>query len=281
MWATISAAQIPVLGALLVAGALAKVRTVMNESEPGGLSRLGPAVLVAERWRGPALLGCAAGEVFLLVGLMSTGLSLFRWGAAAFFAVSTYVLWELRRRRPDVGCGCFGEVSAIPVGLRSLGRTAVLTAMALGTVWTPPVPGWVTLTTLTWSQVPAVAGGLLVLAALSPEIEEAASRLRHRAPCEQRPLDPATALARLRASAAWRSHVKLLSSTDPVDSWRELCWRFFVYPGRSHAGDPADVVFAVYLSGRHPAVRVAMVGVDGRPIEIGPLPESIPVSAIH
>ncbi|MET8388630.1 MauE/DoxX family redox-associated membrane protein [Streptosporangium canum] len=279
MLTTIAAAQLPVLGALLTAGALAKVRTAMNESEPGALSRLGPAALVVDRWRVPALLGCAAGEVVLLVGLMVTGHSLFRWGAATFFAVSTYVLWELRRRRPDVGCGCFGEVSAIPVGLRSLGRTMVLTAMAVGTVWTPPVPGWAVVAALTWSQLPAVAGGLLVLAALSPEIEEAAARLRHRAPCEQRPLDPASALSRLRSSVAWRSHERLLSSTEPVDSWRELCWRFFVYPGHSHAGDPADVVFAIYLSGRHPAVRVAMVDAAGRPIEIGSLQESIPVSA--
>ncbi|MGV9773383.1 MauE/DoxX family redox-associated membrane protein [Streptosporangium sp. NPDC003464] len=281
MLTTIAAAQLPVLGALLAAGALAKVRTVVSESEPGALSRLGPAVLVADRWRAPAMLGCAAVEAVLLVGLAVTGHPLFRWGTAAFFAVSTYVLWELRRRRPDVGCGCFGEVSAIPVGLRSLGRTMTLTAMAVGTVWTPPVSGWSTLASITWHQIAAAAGGLLVLAALSPEIEEAAARLRHRAPCEQRPLDPATALNRLRSSTAWRAHEGLLSSTDPVDSWRELCWRFFVYPGRSHTGDPADVVFAVYLSGRHPAVRVAMVGADGRQIEIGSLRESIPVSAGH
>ncbi|WP_406319638.1 hypothetical protein OHA77_20090 [Streptosporangium sp. NBC_01639] len=279
MLTMIATAQIPVLGALLIAGALAKVRTAMNDSEPGALSRLGPAVLMAGRWQVPAMLGCAAVELALLVGLTATGHPFFRWGTAAFFAVSTYVLWELRRRRPDVGCGCFGEVSAIPVGLRSLGRTMVLTAMALGTVWAPPVPGWSIVAGITWSQALAAAGALLVLIALSPEIEEAAARLRHRAPCEQRPLDPATALSRLRSSSAWRSHERLLSSTEPVDSWRELCWRFFVYPGRSHAGDPADVVFAIYLSGRHPAVRVAMVGYDGRPIEIGSLPESIGVSA--
>ncbi|MFJ2028200.1 MauE/DoxX family redox-associated membrane protein [Streptosporangium sp. NPDC087985] len=279
MLTTIAVAQIPLLGALLAAGAFAKVRTAMSDSEPGALSRLGPAVLVASRWQAAAMFGCAAGETFLLIGLMATGHPFFRWGTAAFFAVATYVLWELRRRRPDVGCGCFGEVSAIPVGLRSLGRTMVLTTMALGTVWAPPLSGWSVVTAFTWPQTLAMAGGLLVLVALSPEVEEAAARLRHRAPCEQRPLDPAIALSRLRSSAAWRAHEKFLSSTDPADSWRELCWRFFVYPGRSHAGHPADVVFAIYLSGRHPAVRVAMVGVDGRPIEIEPLPESIGVSA--
>lgn len=279
MLTMIAAAQLPVLGALLAAGALSKVWTARGEAEPGALSRLGPAVLVVDRWRAPAMLGCAAGETALLAGLVMTGHPLFRWCTAAFFAISTYVLWELRRRRPDVGCGCFGEVSAVPVGLRSLGRTMVLTAMATGLVWTPPVPGWSLLTGMTWPQALAAAGGLLVLAVLSPEIEEAAARLRYRAPCEQRPLDPAPALNRLRASAAWRSHEKLLSSTDPVDSWRELCWRFFVYPGQSHSGEAVDVVFAIYLSGRHPAVRVAMVGFDGQPVDMAPLPKSMPVSA--
>ncbi|MFF0578891.1 MauE/DoxX family redox-associated membrane protein [Streptosporangium saharense] len=279
MLTMIAAAQLPVLSALLVAGALAKLWTARGEAEPGVLSRLGPAVLVADRWRAPAMLGCAVGEAALVVGLVTTGHPVFRWGTAAFFAVSTYVLWELRRRRPDVGCGCFGEVSAVPVGLRSLGRTMVLTAMALGLVWTPRVPGWALLSGMTWTQAFAALGGLLVLAVLSPEIEEAAARLRYRAPCEQRPLDPAHALGRLRASATWRSHRKLLSSVEPVDTWRELCWRFFVYEGLSHAGEPVEVVFAVYLSGRHPAVRVAMVGFDGQPVEERPLSESMPVSA--
>ncbi|MGC5009798.1 MauE/DoxX family redox-associated membrane protein [Streptosporangium sp. DT93] len=279
MLTTIAIGQLPVVVLLLAAGTVAKIWTVTKAAEPGTLSRLGPAVLVAERWRPPAMLGCAAGELFLTAGLLVTGHPFFRWGTAAFFAISTYVLWELRRRRPDAGCGCFGEVSAIPVGRRSLGRTVVLTAMSAGLVWAPPVSGWDLMTAMTWAYAPAVIGGLLLLAALSPEIEEAVARIRHRAPCEQRRFDPATALGRLRSSTIWRSHVELLSSTDPVDSWRELCWRFFVYPGRSHTGDPVDVVFAIYLSGRHPAVRVAMVGSDGRPVKSEPLGESLPISA--
>ncbi|MEV7012173.1 MauE/DoxX family redox-associated membrane protein [Streptosporangium sp. NPDC051022] len=278
MLTMIAAAQLPVLGALLAAGALSKVWTAMGETGPGALSRFGPAVLVTDRWRASAMFGCAAGEAVLVAGLVATGHPVFRWATAGFFAVSTYVLWELRRRRPDVGCGCFGEVSAVPVGLRSLGRTMVLTAMAAGLLWTPEVPGWSLLTGMTWSQGLATAGGLLVLAVLSPEIEEAAARLRYRAPCEQRPLDPAPALNRLRSSTTWRAHKELLLSTDPVDSWRELCWRFFVYPGRSHSGEQVDVVFAIYLSGRHPAIRVAMVGFDGRPVEDASLEESMPVS---
>ncbi|MFI6513566.1 MauE/DoxX family redox-associated membrane protein [Streptosporangium sp. NPDC050855] len=279
MLTTIAMGQLPVVLLLLAAGTAAKAWTVARAAEPGTLSRLGPAVLVTERWRPIAMLGCAVGELVLVGGLLATGHPFFRWGTAAFFAVSTYVLWELRRRRPDAGCGCFGEVSAIPVGRRSLGRTVVLTAMSTGLVWLPAVPGWEMMAAMTWGHVPATLGGLLLLAALSPEIEEAVARLRHRAPCEQRRLDPVTALGRLRSSTVWRSHAELLSGTEPVDSWRELCWRFFVYPGRSHTGDAVDVVFAVYLSGRHPAVRVAMVGSDGRPVAGEPLGESLPISA--
>ncbi|MEU8384498.1 MauE/DoxX family redox-associated membrane protein [Streptosporangium sp. NPDC048865] len=281
MLTTIAAAQLPVVFLLLVAGTVAKIWTVVRATEPGTLSRLGPAVLVPERWRAPAMLGCAFGECFLANGLLLTGHPFFRWGIAGFFAISTYVLWELRRRRPDVGCGCFGEVSALPVGRRSLGRTMVLTAMALGLLRTPEIPGWEAIAGLTWAHAPALLAGVLVLVALSPEIEETVARLRYRAPCEQRRLDPASALGRLRSSTAWRSHEGVLSSREPVDSWRELCWRFFVYPGTSHTGDSVDVVFAVYLSGRHPAVRVAMVGSDGQPLEAGTLPESLPISAGH
>ncbi|MEU9835789.1 MauE/DoxX family redox-associated membrane protein [Streptosporangium sp. NPDC048047] len=275
----IAVAQLPVLCVLLAAGALAKLWTARGDAEPGALGRLGPAVLVPDRWRAPAMLVCAAGEAALLTGLLASGHAAFRWATAGFFAMSTYVLWELRRQRPDVGCGCFGEVSAAPVGLRSLGRTTVLTAMAAGTVWAPPVSGWSLLTAMTWPDALAAAGGLVVLAALSPEIEEATARIRHRAPCEQRPMPAEQALHRLRTSTVWRAHERLLASGEPVDSWRELCWRFFVYPGRSRTDEPVDVVFAVYLSGRHPAVRMALVDAAGQTVDIGTLTESSPVSA--
>nr|BFE85172.1 hypothetical protein GCM10020093_077730 [Planobispora longispora] len=240
------------------------------------MSGLGPAVLLAERWHAPAMLGCAAAETVLLGGLMATGHPFFRWGAIAFFTISTYVLWELRRRRPDAGCGCFGDVSAVPVGARSLARTMVLTAMAAGTVWAGPVPGWTVLAGISWIKALAVVAGLLIVAALSPELEEIAARLRYRAPCEHRPADPAKAEARLRSSAVWRSHAGLLAGTEPIDSWRELCWRFFVYPGvlpglhsgRGYPGEPVDVVFAIRLSGRRPAVRAAVVDAAGRTVDV-------------
>ncbi|MEU8251981.1 MauE/DoxX family redox-associated membrane protein [Nonomuraea sp. NPDC048916] len=246
------ASQLPVLIAVLVLGTVAKVITVFSGGEPGSLSKLGPAVLMPGRMQAPALLGCAVGELVLAAGLLLTTHPIFRWGTVAFFALSTYVLLELRRRRPDAGCGCFGEISATPVGLRSVGRTVVLTGMAVMAVWAE-VPGLAVFADPSWSFI---AAGLAALAVMSPEIEELIDRVRYRAPCEQRPA-PAEGvmLSRLRASGAWRAHHDQLTTTDPYDSWRELCWRFFVFRNQ----DQDDVVFAVYLSGRRPAVRMAVV----------------------
>ncbi|GAA5057413.1 hypothetical protein HNP84_000486 [Thermocatellispora tengchongensis] len=280
MLETIASAQVFVLALLLLMGTIAKIATARGAAEPGALARLGPAVLVGERWRAPAMYCCAAGELLLALGLIFTELPIFRWATIAFFSMATYVLLELRRRRPDVGCGCFGEVSARPIGLRSIGRTIALTGMAVAATWSPasvlslliPTPG------LSWTLLATgVGGALLLLAALSPELEETIARLRYRAPCEQRPFPPAAGLARLRGTAAWRAHAPLLLSEQPTDIWRELCWRFFSFPGRTPDGEMVDVVFALYLSGRRPPVRVAMVTADGEPVTN--LAESIPVSA--
>ncbi|MGN9837709.1 MauE/DoxX family redox-associated membrane protein [Nonomuraea sp. H19] len=259
--------QLPILIVLLVMGTVAKLATVRSGGDPGGLSRLGPAVLVPERMQVPALLICAFGELVLAAGLLLSTHPIFRWATAVFFALSTYVLLELRRRRPDAGCGCFGEVSSAPVGLRSIGRTVALTAMAGMSVWAP-VTGWEAAAHPSWLMIVGVA----VLAALSPEIEEMIDRVRFRAPCEQRraPAESVT-LVRLRASGTWRAHRDELASAEPYDSWRELCWRFFVF--QNHARD--DVVFAVYLSGRRPVVRMAVVSAE----DSGSLPEYTPVSA--
>lgn len=174
--------QLPVLIVLLVLSSGAKLVAARSGGEPGSLTRLGPAALVPERWQAGALVTCAAGELALAGGLLLSTHALFRWWTVVFFALSTYVLLELRRRRPDAGCGCFGEVSGAPVGLRSVGRTLVLTGMALLSVWAP-VPGWAAYGSPAW----AIAAGVIVLAVLSPEIEETVERIRYRAPCEQRP----------------------------------------------------------------------------------------------
>ncbi|WP_344580222.1 MauE/DoxX family redox-associated membrane protein [Nonomuraea roseoviolacea] len=261
------ASQQPALIVLLVLGTVAKVITVRSGGEPGALSRLGPAVLVPGRMQAPALVVCALGELVLASGLLLTTHPIFRWGTVTFFTLSTYVLLELRRRRPDAGCGCFGEVSATPVGLRSVARTVTLTGMAVMTVWAE-TPGWPMFVRPSWYTFAGVA----VLVALSPELEEMVDRVRYRAPCERRraPAESVT-LARLRSSGTWRAHQGELAAAEPYDSWREMCWRFFAFDGQGNR----DVVFAVYLSGRRPVVRAAVVDRQ----DSGSMPEYTPVSA--
>lgn len=272
---TFAVAALLLLVLLLVLSGAAKLATAGRDAEPGGLSRLGPGVLVPERWRKSVMIACSAGEAVLVAGLLFTRHPLPRWGTIAFFSVATYVLWELRRRRPDVGCGCFGDASGAPVGLRSIGRAVMLAGLAV-LVEAVPVSGADLFVPPSGSLALATCAGLLLLIALSPEAEEAIARIRYRAPCEQRPAPAPRSLSRLRSSAEWRSHVGLLTSDEPQDSWRELCWRFFVYQGRTESGSAAEVVFAVYLSGRRPPVRVAVVREDGQE---GVLQKSIGVSA--
>ncbi|MFG1826753.1 MauE/DoxX family redox-associated membrane protein [Microbispora bryophytorum] len=276
MLSTIAAAALPILVVTLALGGVAKLATVGRETSPGALARLGPAVLMPERFARSAMIACSLVEFVLATGLLVVDHPVARWLPGVFFALATYVLWDLRRRRPDAGCGCFGDVSDAPVGLRSIGRAAALTVMA-ALVGADGVTG---LPHVTVETAPWIGGSLALLLACSPEIDGVVSRLRRRVPCEQRPMPPGRALSRLRGSAEWRAHAGSLLADEPSDMWRELCWRFFVFPAR---GD-AEVVFAVDLGGRRPAVRAVVVGADGRIAASddhsdAPLRESTPVSA--
>ncbi|WP_182897903.1 MauE/DoxX family redox-associated membrane protein [Microbispora sp. H10830] len=276
MLSIIAAAALPILVVTLALGGVAKLATVGREASPGALARLGPAVLMPERFARPAMIACALAEFALAADLLVVDHPVARWLPVAFFAMATYVLWDLRRRRPDAGCGCFGDVSDTPVGLRSIGRAAALTAMAALVA----AAGVMGLPHVTAETAPWIGGGVALLLACSPEIDGVVSRLRHRAPCEQRPMPPGRALSRLRTSAEWRAHAGSLLADEPSDMWRELCWRFFVFPAQ---GD-AEVVFAVHLGGRRPAVRAVVVGADGQMAALddrgdASLRESTPVSA--
>jgi hypothetical protein len=124
-----------------------------------------------------------------------------RTGTALFFLVAVGVLNEMRRRRPGSGCGCFGELSGTPIGLRTIARPGLLCASAVATLGLPPL------------RMPSSPG-------------------------------------------------------MPSDVWREGCWRFVVYPGYAR-GRPVDIVFAVYLQSRRPAVRAAVFDADTNEV-LGP-----------
>ena len=258
--------QIPLLAALLLGGCVTKLaRALRTGSADGGL---GPTVLFPMSLRAPVALAMCAVEGGLGVGLILSAGSRIGAGAPAacvrlgvflLFVVATCALIELRQTRPDVGCGCFGDFSTAPVSGRTLARSALLALGALATIGLHPI------------RIPASAAAagelfaimcieLILIGVLSPEINEGLIRLGYSEPCELREIPSVRTLAALRRSKQWRRYAGLISADEPADIWRELCWRYVVYPG-SYNGRPTDLVFAVFLQQRHPPVHVALIDV--------------------
>jgi hypothetical protein len=252
--------QLPLLAALLIGGCAAKARQAIGLRQGAG-----PTAMFPQRLRRPAAIALCGLELVLGFALLLTagragaGAPAFAARAATvlLFGTAAGALQELRARRPDAGCGCFGELSRTPVSRRVIARAALLGAAALSTVGVPPLhmpdsagQAWLTLA--------AAVGEVTVLAALSPEVGQAMIRLGHTDPCELREVPVGRTLSTLRSSAPWRRYHRFLVAAAPADVWREGCWRFVVYPGVL-AGRHVDVVFAVHLAGRGAPVRVGML----------------------
>jgi hypothetical protein len=255
--------QIPLLAAMLIGACLAKLSRVLRARSVA--VALGPTALFPLNLQRPVAMAMCATEMSLGIALLVTagpvgaGLpaTAVRGLTAVLFITATGGLIELRQRRPDVGCGCFGDLSITPVKLRTIARSALLALAAAVSVGVTPLrlppPG----------EELAVRVGLLVaefvvIATLSPEIGEALVKLGYSEPCELKVLPVERTLAALGASRMWRRHVPIITRQRPLDVWRELCWRYLVYPGR-HCGRDVEVVFAVYLRARRPVVRAAVV----------------------
>ncbi|MBO0831833.1 MAG: hypothetical protein J2P29_07675, partial [Actinobacteria bacterium] len=180
-----------------------------------------------------------------------------RGATSLLFIVATCALIELRANRPEVGCGCFGDFSTTPVSLRSLARSALLAVAAFAAIWLRPgelhftPPHIAELVGLLFAE-------LLLFGALSPEIGEGLIRLGYSEPCELQVVSSQRTLSALHRSRQWRRYSPLIATDGPADVWRELCWRYVVYPARYNDA-PADVVFAVFLQRRRPAIRAALV----------------------
>ncbi len=138
---------------------------------------------------------------------------------------------------------------------RTLARSALLAASALVTVGLPPLrppqPGPAAILPLG-----IFAAELALIAVLSPEVGEGLVRLGYSEPCELRILPAERTLAALRRSSQWRRHAALITSAEPVDMWRELCWRYVVFAGEAD-GRPVELVFAVFLRQHRPAIQAA------------------------
>jgi hypothetical protein len=271
-------AQVPLLSAMLLGGCAAKAARVLRAGRAD--AGLGPTALFPMRFRRPAALGVCAAELASGTALIVTAGGLGRDGLATavrlvtslLFLIATCALIELRTSHPDAGCGCFGEFSTAPVSRRTLARTAFLAIAALATIGLPPLrlprPG---------ADAAKVLGifaiELLLIAALSPEVGEALGRLGYSEPCELRRLPAVRTLTALRRSSQWRRRAGLIAGEVPIDIWRELCWRYVVFPARLGSRD-AEIIFAVHLRPHRPVVHAAMV--DSASGEVLPWPAAPP-----
>jgi hypothetical protein len=275
--------QIPLLAALLLGGCaakawrLARTRSLSTVLVPDGLLPL--------RLRRPVMMTMYATEFTLGLGLIATagqvgasgaGLpaTIVRAGTALFFLVAMGALNETRQRRPDVGCGCFGEFSETPIGWRTITRAGVLCAAAATTIGVPPLrmPSSPTTAGL-W--LAALAFELSLIAFLSPEVGEILVRLGYSEPCELRRLPVGRTLTALHSSSQWRRYAGQVCAAAPDDVWREGCWHFVVYPGSAH-GRAVDIVFAIYLQARRPPIRVAVLDAEAE----GPGPAGARASVV-
>ena len=255
--------QVPLLASLLLGGSAAKLVHMLRVRSVD--AALGPTALFPVYLRRPAAMLICGCEFALGVGLILTAgricrgvpTNAVRLGTALLFLVATCALIELRGTRPDIGCGCFGDFSTAPVSGRALARSALLAVAALSTVGLPPLQpphrGVAAILPLG-----ILAAELALVAVLSPEIGEALVRLGYSEPCELRTVPAERTVAALHRSSQWRRHAGLVSAAEPVDMWRELCWRYVVYPGELH-GRPVELVFAVFLRRHRPAVQAALV----------------------
>jgi len=293
MFIALREVQIPLLAALLLLACAGKaLRAARARSIDEGL---GPTTMFPLSLRRRAAMVMCATELSLGIALIATagravpwplGATLVRLGTVLLFVTATAALIELRAHRPNVGCGCFGELSTTPVSLRTIARSALFSIAAAATVGVPPVrltaagiiPGAVRGTPEARLLVVLVITEMALLCALSPEFGEALVRLGYREPCERRRLAAHHTLAALRASRAWRRYAAMLTNTEPNDVWRELCWRYAAFSGQLH-GRETDVVFAIYTRRWGPPIRVAVVdALTGEPVGGTGQPGVVPAS---
>jgi hypothetical protein len=273
-------AQVPLIAALLLGGCSAKLMRAMRTGSSA--EGLGPTALFPMRMRRPLAIVMYAIECGIGTGLIVTAwqpgqgaaANSIRLGAGLMFLVATCALIELRATRPDLGCGCFGDFSTAPVSGRTLARSALLAVAALSTVYAP-APTQPSTAGHAASLLAIMAVELVILGALSPEVGEGLIRLGYSEPCELRAMPAERTLAALRRSKHWRRHAGLITADTPTDMWRELCWRYVVFPAR-HQDRATEVVFAVFLQQRRPAIHAALVdAVTGEPLP-WPAPPSRP-----
>jgi len=166
--------QVLLLATVLLAACLAKLTIreraagapdhVHGVPVPAGLAR----VSALRRSRG-LNVGLGLGEGVLGLALLVTSHLSVRLATTIAFAAATWVVGELRVRRPDAGCGCFGGLSGKRVGRRSVLRAVLFTAAAVASLGAP-LAGLQVLRDVQVQVGLVLAVELALFAALSPEL---------------------------------------------------------------------------------------------------------------
>jgi hypothetical protein len=240
--------QVLLLASVLLIACLAKLMV----REPASSQAQG----VPLRRSRPVSVGLGLTEGGLGLALLLTSHVSVRLATTVAFAIATWAVGELRVRRPDAGCGCFGGLSTKRVDRRSVARAMLFTVAALASI-TAPHAGVDVLRYGTAQVGLVLAVELAVFAALSPELSVLLQRHAPE-PCERRRSTLAESLATLHDSAVWVQHEDEVVSATPLDVWREGCWRFLVYPARVDE-QPMEIVFAVSTAQRERDVRMVLV----------------------
>jgi len=273
MMTMVSDAQVLLLAAVLTGAGLAKLLT--GEPAPQRPEQIHgiqvpsaePGWAVLLRRSRPVAVVHGLVEVALGVALMLSAHPAVRVATVLLLGAATWVVGELRQRTPDAGCGCFGALSDERIGRREIARAALLTVAALATLG-GTADGMQVLTGGPWQTWALCALELAALTALSREPAALLRRRRRPAvPCERRRSPLRESQKILRRSRPWRQYRALLDSDEPLDVWREGCWRFLAYPAHRD-GRPVEVVFAVSTAHRDRTVRAAVL--DPAPREDAP-----------
>ncbi|TDD62965.1 MauE/DoxX family redox-associated membrane protein [Actinomadura rubrisoli] len=264
--------QVLLLAAVLLAACLAKLTIREHAADvpdhvhgvpvPAGQARLA----ALQRVRGMNV-GLGLGEGLLGLALLVTSHMSVRLATAIAFAAATWAVGELRVRRPDAGCGCFGGLSTKRVDRRSVLRAMLFTGAATASIGAP-LAGLQVLRDVQVQVGLVFTVELALFAALSPELSALlernglrdglrGGRNRSAMPCERRRSPLSETYTALYDSAAWVKHENVLASAVPLDVWREGCWRFVVYPARMDEQD-MEIVFAVSTAERDRTVRSAL-----------------------
>lgn len=255
---TLIEAQVGIIVATLAAAAISKLIQPEVAQSTKAVFLLGR---VASRQRVAGWYLLALVEAALAACLLAIPTQEPRIAAAALFVVMTVFAGAAVRFEPESTCGCFGAGAA--VSWRTAARSGLLAAVAASTLLNADarlLGGEITTAIVVLAEVV-----VLVRLSLPAGLLLTVRRLRYRIhtpACLTSSESVEASVRRLRASKAWRAlAAHIADSTEPVDHWREGCWRFVTFSAAMEDG--AQAVFAIHLPPGRVSFSGAIVSAEG------------------